>query len=87
MEMEILYDQIEDAAEFAANANQPYSPAQIERIAYNLGFHTGFFDSPCRKWKDKHAADCTQVYLKFHFSLAHKIIRESKSRQRQQRNW
>ena len=46
MEMEVLYDQIEGAVEFVANANQPYSSAQIEYIVFNLVFNIGVFDSP-----------------------------------------
>ena len=43
-EMETLYDQVEDAVEFAANANQLYPPAQIKMITYNLVFVTGIFN-------------------------------------------
>ena len=50
MEMEVLYNKIEDAVEFAANTNQTYSSAQVKRIGYNLVFKIGLFDSPYKKW-------------------------------------
>ena len=45
--MELLYDQIEDAIEFADNAQQPYSPEQVLRIGYNLIFKRGEFEREC----------------------------------------
>ena len=77
--METLYDKIEDAVEFTANANPPYSPAQIKRIAYNLVFQTDNFDSPCRKWKDCLIVYRTWVSFKIHLSFARKQILELKS--------
>ena len=79
MEVEALYDQIEDGVEFVANINQPYSLTQIVQDAYNLVFHTGTFGLLCRKWKYIPAVDCTWVNFKIHLSLSHKIIRISKS--------
>ena len=65
MEMEVLYDQIEDAVEFATNENQPYSSAQIEHIAYNIVFKTVLINFPYRKWKSNlHSTACRSV-LKF----------------------
>ena len=77
--MELLYDQIEDAIEFADNAQQPYSPEQVLRIAYNLIFKCGEFERECEKWTEKDARDKTWANFKAHFTRAHKRMRDSKA--------
>ena len=77
--MEVLFDQIEDAIEFADNAEQPYSPEQVLRIAYNLIFKCGEFERECEKWTEKPTNDKTWANFKTHFTRAHKRMRDSKA--------
>jgi hypothetical protein len=49
--IEVFYKQIEDAMEFAAAGQTPYSPAQVLSIAYQSIFRTGIFADDCKIWK------------------------------------
>ena len=46
--MEILIDQVENAIDYAAVGNNPYTLKQIINVAYNLIFETGVYDNDCR---------------------------------------
>ena len=48
--IEMLFDQIEDAQDFAAAAGQPYSNNQLLTTAYNLVYATGLFFDDCKAW-------------------------------------
>lgn len=49
--IEVLFQQIEDAIEFASAGQAPYSPQQVLNIAYQLIFRTGLFADDCKVWK------------------------------------
>ena len=48
--IEMLFDQIEDAQDFAAAAGQPYMNNQLLTMAYNLVYATGLFFDDCKAW-------------------------------------
>ena len=48
--IEMLFDQIEDAQDFAAAAGQPYTNNQLLTMAYNLIYATGLFFDDCKPW-------------------------------------
>ena len=54
---EVLIDQIEDAIDYAAAGNMPYTPTQIVNTAYNLLFDTGVFADECKEWRKRPAAE------------------------------
>ena len=66
--MELLCDQIEDAIEFADNAQQPYFPEQVLRIGYNLILKCGQFERECEKWAEKPTNEKTWA----NFTKSHK---------------
>ena len=47
---EVLIDQIEDAIDYAAAGNTPYSKEQITNMAYNIVYRTGIFRDECKTW-------------------------------------
>ena len=51
--VEVLFDQIEDAVEFADNVAQLYTYIQVLCAAFNLIFDTGQFTRSCEKWEEK----------------------------------
>jgi hypothetical protein len=75
--IELLFDQIEDAVDFAAAGDCPYTPTQVTAIAYQLVFKTGLFHDECKLWKRRIAADKNWAEFKTVFSLAHQELRES----------
>ena len=48
--IEMLFDQIDDAQDFAAAARQPYTNNQLLTTAYNLVYTTGLFCDDCKAW-------------------------------------
>ena len=46
---EFLVQQVQDAVDYAAHANTPYTAKQIVNIAYTLVFNTGVFEDDCKK--------------------------------------
>ena len=46
----MLFDQIDDAQDFAAAAGQPYTNNQLLTTAYNLVYATGLFFDNCKAW-------------------------------------
>ena len=46
----MLFDQIEDAQDFAAAAGQPYSNNQLLTTVYNLVYAMGLFFDDCKAW-------------------------------------
>ena len=46
----MLFDQIEDAQDFASTARQLYTNNQLLTMAYNLVYATGLFFDDCKAW-------------------------------------
>ena len=75
--IEVLYQQIEDAIEFAAAGQTPYSPEQVLNIAYQLIFRTGIFSDDCKIWKRQPAAYKTWPQFKLDFAVAYQEYSEA----------
>jgi hypothetical protein len=74
--IEVMYQQIEDAIEFAAAGQTPYSPEQVLSIAYQLVFRTGIFADDCKIWKRKATAYKTWPQFKLDFAMAYQDYNE-----------
>jgi hypothetical protein len=51
--IESLFQQIQDARDFAVAGGQPYGAAMIVNIAYTLVSNTGLFPDACQAWKPR----------------------------------
>lgn len=67
---EQLAKKIDDCADFADAANQPYSPAQILTQAYSLVFATGLYERQLEEWNNKALAEQTWDNFKSFFLIA-----------------
>ena len=76
--IETLFDQVENAVDFAAAANTPYSPEQVVATAYQLVYATGIFLDDCKIWKRRPEAYKTWGHFKIDFTLSHREHRETK---------
>ena len=76
---ETLVAQVEDHVEAVAIQN-PYTPAQILTIAYNLVKDTGYYDDGCKEWKRKDATDKTWTNFKTFFAREFKELREASTK-------
>jgi hypothetical protein len=76
--IESLFDQIENAVEFAAAGNTPYSPEQVVATAYQLIYATGMFLDDCKLWKRQPGHYKTWDNFKRDFALSHREFREAK---------
>jgi hypothetical protein len=74
--IEVFYKQIEDAMEFAAAGQTPYSPEQIVSIAYQGIFRTGIFADDCKIWKRRAPGYKTWEQFKLDFRVAYKEYNE-----------
>jgi hypothetical protein len=74
--IEVLYQQIEDAIEFGAAGQTPYSPEQVLSIAYQLVFRTGIFANDCKIWKRHAPAYKTWPQFKLDFAMAYQEYNE-----------
>ena len=75
--IEVLIDQIDDAVDMAAAAENPYTPEQVVTIAYTLVFKTGMFADDCKLWRRQATNNKTWTEFKRVFTLAHQELRES----------
>ena len=46
----MLFDQIDDAQDFASAAGQPYTNNQLLTTSYNLVYAMGLFFDDCKAW-------------------------------------
>jgi hypothetical protein len=74
--IENLFEQINDAVEYAAAAKNPYTNAQIESTAYQLLFNTGVFSLECKEWRKKPAVTKTWANFIIFFTEKHMDWRE-----------
>ena len=77
--IEVLFDQIEDAVDFAAAGNTPFTNEQIVNAACNLVFDTGMFSDECKEWQKKETANKTWDEFKLRFAEAHQDLQESQA--------
>jgi hypothetical protein len=69
--IETLFQQIQDACNFAVAGGQPYGAAMIVNVAYTLVFNTGLFPDACRTWQSRAIAAKTWAQFKIDFATAH----------------
>ena len=69
--------QIENAVEYAAAGQTPYTSEQVVIVAYQLVFQTGLFLDDCKIWRRKDPADKTWTVFKIFFATSHQKWRES----------
>jgi len=70
--IEELYEQIEDATDFADAAGAPYNAAQVLSRAYVLIHKTGVYNEACRDWRKKPEQEKTWEHFKEDFTKAHR---------------
>jgi hypothetical protein len=71
MPFETLIQQVDDAVEYAAHGENPYSQNQIITNAYNIIFNTGMFADACKEWRRQPDAYKTWTQFQYDFALAH----------------
>ena len=72
--IEVLYDQIESAMEFADSAGSAYTDTQIVTTAYLLIFRTGLYKDACKEWNRRPLAEKTWQNFKTDFTEAHREL-------------
>ena len=75
--IESLFNQVENALNYTATGNTPYSPTQIAATAFQLLFATVMFLDDCKTWKRNIYANKTWANFKIYFSLDHCEFRET----------
>jgi hypothetical protein len=70
--IETLFQQIQDAREFAIAGGQSYGAAMIVNVAYTIVFNTGVFPYACRAWQSRSIEGKTWEQFKIDFATAHR---------------
>ena len=71
-----LVKQIEDGQDYADDGGQPYTAAQLLRIAYTLVFKTGLYFEDCKTWNARPTTQHTCDNFKTHFQTAQRLLRD-----------
>jgi hypothetical protein len=71
----MLFQQIQDARDFAVAGGQPYGAAMIVNVAHTLVFTTGLFPDTCRAWQSRAIAEKTWAQFKLDFATAPREFR------------
>ena len=74
--IEMLFDQIDDAQDFAVAAGQPYTNNQLLTTAYNLIYATGLFFDGCKAWNRLPMNQKTMDNFKMTFQQAQRELRD-----------
>jgi hypothetical protein len=77
--IEIMYEQIEDAMQLAADADAPYNENQVLANALNLLQRTKVYRHSCHEWQRKAAGGKTWQNFKTHFAEAANELREDQT--------
>jgi hypothetical protein len=77
--IESLFEQIEDAVDYAAAGNTPYTAPQVLACAFQLVFATGMFLEDCKLWKRRAADYKTYPQFKLDFAVSHRELRETRT--------
>lgn len=72
--IEELFEQIEDATDYADAAGAPYNNAQVISRAYVLVLKTGEYNDACRDWRKRPEQEKTWDQFKIDFTEAHRDI-------------
>ena len=79
MPIENLFEQINDAVEYASAGKTPYTPLQIVTTAYQLIFDTGVFSLDCKEWRKKATDDKTWANFIIFWTEKHLDYREEQT--------
>ena len=74
--IENLFEQINNAVEYAAAGKTPYTLLQSITTAYQLISNTGTFTQNCNKWRQNSAVDKTWTTFCTFFTKKHMDFRE-----------
>ena len=74
--IEILFDQIEEAQDFASANGQPYTNNQLLTTAYNLVYAMGLFFNDCKAWNCLPANQKTMDSFKMTFQQAQRELHD-----------
>ena len=74
--IEMLFNQIEDAQDFASATGQPYTNNQLLTTAYNLVYAMGLFFDDCKVWNRLPALQKTMDNFKTMFQQAQWELRD-----------
>jgi hypothetical protein len=69
--IEMLFQKIQDARDFAVAGGQPYGAAMIVNATNTLVFNMGLFPDACRAWQSRAIAGKTWAQFKLDFATAH----------------
>ena len=72
-----LFNHVDNAVEYAASGETPYTPKQVVTMTYQLVFQTDLFLNNCKIYKRKTAAERMWTNFKIHFLSAHQEWRET----------
>jgi len=72
--IEELFEQIEEAVEYADAANAPYNETHIVSRAILLVFKTGIYNDSCREWRKRPITEQTWNNFKEDFTKAHRDL-------------
>jgi hypothetical protein len=70
-QIENLFQQIQDAQEFAVAGVKPYGDVIIVTVAFTIVFNNGFSPDDCRTWQARAIADNMWLQFKLDFAAAH----------------
>jgi hypothetical protein len=73
--IEMLFQKIQDARDFAVADVHPYGAAMIVNVAYTLVLNTGLFPDACRTWQSRAISAKTWAQFKIDFATAHREFR------------
>ena len=74
--IKMLFDQIEEAQDFASAAGQPYTNNRLLTTAYNLVYATGLFFDDCKAWNRLPAHQKTMENFQTTFQQAQQELRD-----------
>ena len=74
--IEMLFNQIKDAQDFASATGQPYTNNQLLTTAYNLIYATGLFFNDCKAWNHLPAHQKTMDNFKTTFQQAQQELHD-----------
>jgi len=72
--IEELFEQIEDATDYADAAGAPYNNGQVISRAYVLIYKTGEYNEACKDWRKKPENEKTWENFKEDFTVAHRDL-------------
>lgn len=75
--IDVYFKRIDDAVQFAADGDTPFTTEQILHTAFHAILTTGLYTDEAKAWRKKDAADKTWANFKTHFAEAYHDMRET----------